>query len=131
PVIAVLILAGLVVAILWQLKPGFFTGRTPEVIAEEQRVAAQKELERQNALANNIPCKASVMVAGAPDGSEILVRAGLAPLDIEHMPVGPRLEIVATLDGYAPRRAVIERGATWERGADLKPRFDLAVQLDK
>jgi hypothetical protein len=72
-----------------------------------------------------------VMVAGAPDGSEILARAGVAPLDIERMPVGPRLEIVATLDGYAPRRAVIEQHATWEKGADGKPRFDLAVQLDK
>jgi hypothetical protein len=71
------------------------------------------------------------MVSGAPDGSEILVRAGAAPVDIERMPVGPRLEIVATLDGYAPKRAVIPQGVQWEKSSDGKPRFEVGVQLDK
>jgi hypothetical protein len=131
PFIAILVLVGLMAAILWMLKPGFFTGRTPEKIAEEQRIAAQKEEERKAALANNVPCKAAVVVSGAPDGAEILVRAGAAPVDIERMPVGPRLEIVATMDGWSPKRAVIPQGAQWEKGSDGKPRFEIGVQLDK
>lgn len=131
PAIGILIVAGLMVAILWMLKPGFFTGRTPEKIAEEQRIAAEKEEERKKALAANVTCHTAIMVSGAPDNSEILVRFGTAPVDIEHMPVGPRLEVVATMEGYAPKRAVIPQGAQWEKGSDGKPRFEIAVQLDK
>lgn len=117
--------------VLWMLKPGFFTGRTPEKIAEERRLAEQREKERLAAMQAQPACKASVIVSGAPDGAEILVRVGNAPTDIERMPVGPRLEIVATLDGYGPRRAVVPAGAPWEKGPDGKPRFEVAVQLDK
>jgi hypothetical protein len=46
------------------------------------------------------------------------------------MPVGPRLEFVATAEGFAPKRAVIPAGATWDSGPDGKPRYEVAVQLD-
>lgn len=115
---------------LWMLKPGFFTGRTPEKIQEEKD-QAEKERQRIAAL-NAIPqCRTSIVVSDAPDESEILVRGGQAPADIDHMPVGVRLEFVATADGYAPKRAVVPQGTAWDLGPNGRPRFELAVQLDK
>lgn len=131
PIVAVLILGSLAAAIMWQLKPGFFTGRTPEAIEKERQDAERREKERQAALANNVTCRTAIMISGAPDNAEILVRAGTAPVDIDRMPVGPRLELVATLDGYAPQRAVIEKDAQWEKGADGKPRLEVGVSLAK
>ena len=46
------------------------------------------------------------------------------------MPVGTRLEFVATAEGYAPKRAVVPSGANWDTGTDGKPRYEVAVQLD-
>jgi hypothetical protein len=124
----VLILAGFAVA-LWLVKPGFLTGRTPEKIAAE-RAAAEAESARIAALHNVPACHATLVVAGAPKDSEILIREGQAPIDVEHMPVGARLEFVATAEGYAPKRAIVPGGAAWD-SASGKPRFDLPVQLDK
>jgi hypothetical protein len=75
-------------------------------------------------------CKASLTVENAPDKAEILLRVGQAPVEIDHMPVGTRLEFVATADAYAPKRAVVPAGSVWEKGPDGKPRYELAVQLD-
>jgi hypothetical protein len=47
------------------------------------------------------------------------------------MPVGARLEFVATADGYAPRRVVVPAGAAWDTGPDGKPRYEAAAQLEK
>jgi len=38
---------------------------------------------------------------------------------------------VATAEGHAPKRAVVPAGANWDPGPDGKPRYDLAVQLDR
>jgi hypothetical protein len=51
-------------------------------------------------------------------------------VDVERMPVGTRLEFVATAEGYAPRRAVIKAESPWDTGPDGKPRVDAPVQLD-
>jgi hypothetical protein len=63
--------------------------------------------------------------------AEVLLREGQAPVDVEKMPVGARLEFVATAEGYAPKRVVVPAGASWDTGSDGKPRFEAAVQLDK
>jgi hypothetical protein len=47
------------------------------------------------------------------------------------MPVGARLEFVATAEGYAPRRVVVPAGASWDTGPDGKPRYEAAAQLEK
>lgn len=130
PLVIALVLAALVAVGLWQLKPGFLTGRTPEKIQQEKD-EAERERQRIAAL-NAIPqCRTSLVVSNAPDDSEILLRAGQAPVDIEHMPVGVRLEFVATADGFAPKRVVIPQGTAWDTGAGGKPRFELGIQLDK
>ena len=63
-------------------------------------------------------------------GTEVLLRSGVSPLDVERVPSGARLEFVAVADGFAPRRGVIPAGATWET-ATGKPRYDLAIQLER
>jgi hypothetical protein len=76
-------------------------------------------------------CNATLVVTGVPQHAEVLLRAGQAPLDVDKMPVGARLEFVATAEGYAPKRVVVPAGAAWDTGPDGKPRFEAAVQLDK
>jgi len=127
-VLFVVILGGFAVA-LWLLKPGFLTGRTPEKIAQE-RAAAEAESARIAAVHAQPACHATLSVTGAPKDAEILIREGQAPVDVEHMPVGVRLEFVAIAEGYAPKRAIVMADATWE-SASGKPRFDLPIQLDK
>jgi hypothetical protein len=76
-------------------------------------------------------CKATLIVTDVPVKAEVLLRQGQAPVDVEKMPVGARLEFVATSEGFAPKRLVVPAGATWDTGPDNKPRFEAAVQLDK
>ncbi len=122
------ILGGFAIA-LWLVKPGFLTGRTPEKIAQE-RAAAEAESARIAALHAQPACHATLSVTGAPKDAEILIRAGQAPVDVEHIPVGVRLEFVALAEGYAPKRAIVAADAAWD-SATGKPRFDLPIQLDK
>jgi hypothetical protein len=71
-----------------------------------------------------------LVVADVPPNAEVLVRSGVAPIDVDRVPSGARLEFVATSDGYAPRRAVVPQGAAWETAAG-KRRYELAIQLEK
>ncbi|HEY2510980.1 MAG TPA: hypothetical protein VGI39_08995 [Polyangiaceae bacterium] len=75
-------------------------------------------------------CTHALVVQNAPTNAEILVRVGQAPVDVDHMPVGPRLEFVATAEGFAPKRATVPAGTSWDTGSDGKPRYEVAVQLD-
>jgi hypothetical protein len=127
-VLMVLVLLGFAVA-LWLVKPGFLTGRTPEKIAAE-RAAVEAENARIAALRAQPACHATLVVTGAPKDSEILIREGQAPVDVDHMPMGTRLEFVATAEGYSPKRAIVPAEATWDSSSN-KPHFDLPVQLDK
>ncbi len=76
------------------------------------------------------PCVGALVVADVPPRAEVLLHEGQAPVDIVRMPVGARLEFVATAEGYAPKRVVVPAGASWDPGPDGKPRFEAAVQLD-
>ncbi len=76
-------------------------------------------------------CNATLVITNVPPHAEVLLREGQAPVDVEKMPVGARLEFVATAEGYAPKRVVVPAGGGWDSGPDGKPRFEAAVQLDK
>jgi hypothetical protein len=76
-------------------------------------------------------CRGTLILSNVPPRAEVLLREGQAPVDVDKMPVGARLEFVATAEGYAPKRVVVPSGAIWDTGADGKPRFESAVQLDK
>ncbi|AKV01466.1 Proline-rich protein [Labilithrix luteola] len=117
-----LILVGAVFAI-WTLKPSFFTGakRKPAPTASVSAAATTPAAPR---------CKVGLVVSDAPANAEILLRMGQAPLDVERMPVGTRLEFVATAEGYAPRRAIVKAESPWDKGPDGKPRIDVPIQLD-
>jgi hypothetical protein len=105
-----------------QLRPGSFMGRT-------QEPASAPAPSR----ATPLPpvCRGTLVVTDVPPHAEVLVRKGQAPVDVEKMPVGTRLEFVATAEGYLPRRVVVPAGATWDPGSDAKPRFEAAVQLER
>jgi hypothetical protein len=75
-------------------------------------------------------CLGTLVIDGAPERAEILLREGQAPLDIPRMPVGARLEFVATAEGYAPKRVVVPAGGGWDPGPEGRPRFETAVQLE-
>ncbi len=125
-----LIFLGVGAFAIWRLKPGFFSGRTQEKIDAEN---AQAEVERLKQLAAQKAslCKSTLVVTDVPAHAEVLLRVGQAPIDVDHMPVGARLEFVATAEGYAPKRTVVLSGATWDTGTDGKPRVELPVQLEK
>jgi hypothetical protein len=78
-----------------------------------------------------LPCDGTLLVVNVPPRAEVLLREGQAPVDVEKVPAGARLEFVATAEGYAPRRVVIPSGVAWDKGPDAKPRFEAAVQLER
>jgi hypothetical protein len=114
---------------LLRLEPGFLSGRTADVVEAEKRAAAATAASIAARAAAGV-CRATVVVTDVPAGAEVLVRSGVAPVDVERVPSGARLEFVALVDGYAPRRSVVPQGAPWD-GAGGKPRFELPIQLEK
>jgi hypothetical protein len=123
-----LVLALSVVAVVagayavWQLRPGAMSGR-----ASTNPSPAPAAMTAPIATA----CKATLVVTDVPSHAEVLLHSGQAPVDVPDMPVGARLEFVATAEGYAPKRVVVPAGASWDPGMDRKPRFEVGVQLDK
>jgi hypothetical protein len=75
-------------------------------------------------------CLATLIITDVPLNAEVLMHEGQAPVDVTRMPVGARLEFVATAEGYTPKRVVIPAGVRWDTGPDGNPRFEAAVQLD-
>lgn len=122
--LALVALVGIAIAIGVN-NPQLFSGR---------KVAPPVPSASSSAGAASVPsvsrCKVSLALSGVPSGAEILLRMGQTPLDIERMPVGTRLEFVATAEGHVPRRAIVRADAVWDRGADGKARIDVPIQLD-
>jgi hypothetical protein len=114
---------------LLRLEPGFLSGRTSEVVEAEKRAAAA-EAASIAARGASAACRATLLVSDVPPGAEVLVRSGVAPVDVDRVPSGARLEFVALVDGYAPRRGIVPRGVEWD-GKTGKPRFELPIQLEK
>jgi hypothetical protein len=119
-VLALLVLAGATVA-TWKFAPQVFTGKRPVASTTPTPSAVTPPAPR---------CKVALVLTDVPAGAEILLRVGQAPVDVERMPVGTRLEFVATAEAYAPRRAIVKADAPWDTGADGKPRVEVPIQLD-
>ncbi len=128
-VVLLLLLVGAGAFIVWMLKPGFLTGRTPNAVQTE-KVNVEAEQAKVEAAQKAVACRATLTVTDVPADAEVLLHVGRAPADVEHMPIGARLEFVATADGYAPKRVVVPQGATWDPGPGGKARYEVAVQLD-
>lgn len=120
-VFALLVLAGGALAV-WKFAPQVFTGKkklpAPMAIRGEQPAPAPPK------------CKVTLVLTDVPANAEILLRMGQAPVDVERMPVGTRLELIATAEGYAPKRGVIRAESPWDKGPDGKPRIEVPIQLD-
>ena len=106
---------------VWRLRPDAVSHRESPPV-ESAAPSAPREAPPA--------CIGALVVADVPPRAEVLLREGQAPVDIPRMPVGARLEFVATAEGYAPKRVVVPSGAGWDPGPDGKPRFEAAVQLD-
>jgi hypothetical protein len=107
----------------WALRPGAAARTIPSA---EMAVADVPSTPRPAPA-----CVGALVVTNVPAHAEVLLREGQAPVDVEKMPVGARLEFVATAEGYAPKRVVVPQGTGWDPGPDGKPRYEAAVQLDK
>jgi hypothetical protein len=105
---------------VWQLRPS---------VGSTQPAAGPEPSTQSSAPAP--ACKGTLVVTDVPARAEVLLRQGQAPVDVERMPVGARLEFVATAEGYSPKRVVVPAGAAWDEAAGGKPRLEVAVQLDK
>ena len=77
-----------------------------------------------------MPCRGLIVVSDVPKHAEVLYRVGQAPLDVKRMPVGARLEFVATADSYVPKRLVVPARAEWRSGPNRIPLFEAAVELE-
>jgi hypothetical protein len=122
-VIPLLGIAAMGVFAVWRLRPTGGAGPAPELAQPSASSPAVAP-----------PCKGTLVIGDVPPHAEVLLRQGQAPVDVERMPVGTRLEFVATAEGFAPKRVVVPAGATWDSppsGAARAPRLEVAVQLDK
>jgi hypothetical protein len=104
-----------------QLRPGTLA-RPVSSVTEPTAAPSPRETSKA--------CLGTLVVGDVPAHAEVLLHEGRAPVDVQRMPVGARLEFVATADGYSPKRVVVPAGAGWDTGPDGKPRFEAAVQLD-
>jgi hypothetical protein len=73
-------------------------------------------------------CEASMTIEGVPASSEVLRRIGATPLTVT-MPVHVPFDLVATMDGHAPRRAHVDASALWTRES-TGARLDVPFALD-
>jgi hypothetical protein len=120
-VFALLVLAGGTIAI-WKFAPQVFTGRRSPLVSPAPSTTASAPPAPK--------CKVALVLTDVPANAEILLRMGQAPVDVERMPVGTRLELVGTAEGHAPRRAVVKADYQWDKGPDGKPRIEVPLQLD-
>ena len=122
---AIVLLLAVAAGLMWKLKPGTLSGRTQDVVDRELAEASARA-----AIPPPKACRTQIAIKDIPKDAEVLLRVGTAPLDVPNLQAGTRLEFVATLEGYAPRRTVVTK-ESWDKGPDGKPRAEAAVQLDK
>lgn len=120
PVLGMLAVAGGAYALL-KLRPSLVP-----------RAGAPEHLAPSIGTVSALPaCRGTLVVSNVPSHAEVLLGQGQAPVEVARMPVGARLEFVATAEGYAPKRLVVPSSMSWDTGPDGKPRLETAVQLDK
>ena len=105
---------------MWKLRGDLFVARSPAPAPPPPAPTVEPPPA----------CMGTLVVTDVPARAEVLLREGQAPVEIPRMPVGARLEFVATAEGYAPKRVVVPGGVPWDSGPDGKARFEAAVQLD-
>jgi hypothetical protein len=106
---------------VWRLRPSTTMSPTSE----------RPEPSAPLAAAAPAACRGTLIVSDAPAKAEVLIRQGQAPVDVDRMPIGSRLEFVATAEGFAPKRVIVPAEAVWDATPEGKPRLEIAVQLDK
>jgi hypothetical protein len=121
PVLGMLAVAGGAYALL-KLRPS---------LAPPRATAPERLAPSSTAPSAAPACRGTLVISNVPSHAEVLLGQGQAPVEVARMPVGARLEFVATAEGYAPKRLVVPSSTNWDTGPDGKPRLETAVQLDK
>jgi hypothetical protein len=73
-------------------------------------------------------CEGTLVLEAVPAGSEVLRRLGTMPVSVS-LPARAPMDLVATLDGAAPRRVHLEANAAWQSDA-TGLRLDVPFALD-
>lgn len=110
---------GLAFGLVYWLRPQWMLGHPLPAPAPSSSAAPASAPQRLCA----------IRVSGAPEGAEILLLQGHAPLDVTPMPAGARIEFVGLLPGHAPKRAVVPAQGKWDRDEQERPRYELALEL--
>lgn len=73
-------------------------------------------------------CEGTLVIERVPAGSEVLRRLGTMPISIS-LPARTSMDLVATLEGSAPRRAHLDANAAWQSDA-TGLRIDVPFSLE-
>jgi hypothetical protein len=76
------------------------------------------------------PCRARILVDDVPAGTDVLIKSGVSPVDVRHVPTGAKIEMLALKDGLAPVRAAVPASAAWSVASGT-PRVDLTIDLQR
>ncbi|MGZ3449521.1 MAG: hypothetical protein ACXVEF_07965 [Polyangiales bacterium] len=99
--------------------PGEDKGTTASTVVEHPAMPAMKA---------PATCEGTLIVEAVPAGAEVLRRLGTMPVSIS-LPARAPMDLVATLDGAAPRRVHLEANAAWQSDA-TGLRLDVPFALD-
>ena len=122
-----LVLGVLGVVAVWLTHPEFFAGRasplsrSPAAGSPEAAAAASPKAGG---------CVTTLILRDLPSPHEVLVRLGSAPLETRPLPVGVRLELVATAPGHKPKRVVVPADATWSESVAGQRSMKLQISLE-
>ena len=117
--VTLLFVFGLGLGLVYFLRPQWMLGHELATPAPSGSAAPERASARACA----------IRVMGAPEGAEILLLQGHAPLDVSPMPAGARIEFVGLLAGHAPKRAVVPAQGKWDQDERGRPRYELALEL--
>ncbi len=73
--------------------------------------------------------RGDIIVDVAPEGAQVLLFVGKAPVTAENVSIGLAQEFLATAKGYSAARAAVPADATWLKGEGENEYYELAIQL--
>jgi hypothetical protein len=113
------------VGVLWVKKPELFLGRGSPLVG-----GASEPTLRADAGPQASRCVGTVRLRDLPASYEVLLRLGTTPFDTGPMPVGVRLELVATAPGHRAARLIVPADATWSTDSLGRRSLGLEAKLE-
>jgi hypothetical protein len=76
------------------------------------------------------PCRATLILDDVAPGTEVFAKSGAAPLEVPRVPTGTKVEMLATMGGFPPVRAVVPASAAWTVASGV-PRYEIVINLHR